>query len=971
MTTRTSAKIAIIALVLFVAMVFLLPFRAHAVTGWDIRTSSLEAADSARTRLFTFDASSMDSASTDKWVPATDTEGGGAGDSLNWFNSVSVNETQRHTLYVYFYYPSGDVATEQFEFIPYSTPTMIADSTWDATREATLKKLSVINSGGDAVVFQSTGSNGRGMYIYGHGTGPGIYGRGGGSAGSAGILALSTSGFGFRAASTGAQPAFQADNVGAGHAVVFDATEGGQGMVIASDSSDALQIYGGVASTENASPHAIEINFKIPPGSEVRGDDAIRIKAYAPGAKGIWVSSDSGDAALYDGGAVDNKYAAIRYNADSTLIFESTTMDASFIDSIYAALDSIQLYLDAAMSSRSTLTTSDNIGINWADISNQGTSVDLSTTTIFATDIATAVVGIATNGITAASIETDAIGADELATSAVDEIHEYDTSLVTTATGIGAMQKDIAANTQYTADNAADYKATGFSSHTAGDVWTSGTRTLSTVGVIAIVDSLWQADTTSRNSIVGSYGEILYKTAFVQGAASGLTAAEIVDSIWQADTLSHNSITGSYGEILYKTAFVQGAAAGLSATEILDSLNLRDSSLYAEGYWKKIANRSDSGATAAVPDSTLGDISYIANTQGDYKATGYSTHSAADVWTSGTRTLTASLWSTAQRDSVLNTILDANKGNYKATGYATHTAADVYNTFISGSNEDAFKADVSALSTFDATTDSTLLANVAEVAAENADSIGSITASVDTSSIADAVWNRAKSGHTTSGTFGYNLDVPVSSIAGLSGSGAYTYNIVVVDSGATVDSVIPTAIVFVNNHAQNMTPYQANTSNTGLSSFNLDAGNWVMFTTEPGFAVNLDSFTVSGTATDTLFVYTDPGSKTTIAWDLTKATATKYAGAKVYINMVSENDSLLSVGDTLMGAAATFDIVLTASALGQVSAGLYPNSTFANDSTWYQAIIRDSGGRMIVKKLNFRVPDTSVVMRYQDLTRWK
>ncbi len=62
-------------------------------------------------------------------------------------------------------------------------------------------------------------------------------------------------------------------------------------------------------------------------------------------------------------------------------------------DSLFAVLDSLQrlntaytntraAYLDAAISSRSTLTASDNIGINWADISNPTTTVNLSGTTI-------------------------------------------------------------------------------------------------------------------------------------------------------------------------------------------------------------------------------------------------------------------------------------------------------------------------------------------------------------------------------------------------------------------------------------------------------------------------------------------------------------------------------------------------------------------------------------------------------------
>ena len=48
--------------------------------------------------------------------------------------------------------------------------------------------------------------------------------------------------------------------------------------------------------------------------------------------------------------------------------------------------------------------------------------------------------------------------------------------------------------------------------------------------------------------------------------------------------------------VLNDSAAYQGSASGLTATEIADTLNGRDSNLYPEGYWHKLATRSDSGA---------------------------------------------------------------------------------------------------------------------------------------------------------------------------------------------------------------------------------------------------------------------------------------------------------------------------------------------------------------------------------------
>lgn len=60
-----------------------------------------------------------------------------------------------------------------------------------------LKSLQVVNSGGDAVTFQSTGNNGAGLFVYGHGTGPGLHAVSGQTTGASGIRAkcyeLSTS----------------------------------------------------------------------------------------------------------------------------------------------------------------------------------------------------------------------------------------------------------------------------------------------------------------------------------------------------------------------------------------------------------------------------------------------------------------------------------------------------------------------------------------------------------------------------------------------------------------------------------------------------------------------------------------------------------------------------------------------------------------------------------------------------------
>lgn len=53
------------------------------------------------------------------------------------------------------------------------------DGTALSSATLNLKKLNVVNSSGDAAVFESTGSNGRGVFVQGQGSGDGFYVRGG------------------------------------------------------------------------------------------------------------------------------------------------------------------------------------------------------------------------------------------------------------------------------------------------------------------------------------------------------------------------------------------------------------------------------------------------------------------------------------------------------------------------------------------------------------------------------------------------------------------------------------------------------------------------------------------------------------------------------------------------------------------------------------------------------------------------
>lgn len=101
----------------------------------------------------------------------------------------------------------------------------------------------------------------------------------------------------------------------------------------------------------------------------------------------------------------------IRAAVESTLIAYGIALSS---DTLYADVvryehetdvdSAVQAQLDAALSSYgvSTLTTADNIGINWDDVANQGASVNLSGTQLGLVNL------LGTNAITAAAIEGSA-----------------------------------------------------------------------------------------------------------------------------------------------------------------------------------------------------------------------------------------------------------------------------------------------------------------------------------------------------------------------------------------------------------------------------------------------------------------------------------------------------------------------------------------------------------------------------------
>lgn len=211
--------------------------------------------------------------------------------------------------------------------------------------------------------------------------------------------------------------------------------------------------------------------------------------------------------------------------------------------------------------------------------------------------------------------------------------------------------------------DAAWITATGFSTHSAADVWTSGTRTLTAntnlndPTAAAIADAVWD-ELRSGHVTAGSFGEgvasvqgnVTGSVASVTGAVGSVTGnvggiagtIQTLDALDTAQDTQHSTTQSNIAALnnlstsdidarLAAIGLDHLVSAAVTGTDITDnSIIAKLVSSSATADWDTYVNTTD--ALQAIRDR--GDAAWIT-------ATGFSTHSAADVWTSGTRTLTA------------------------------------------------------------------------------------------------------------------------------------------------------------------------------------------------------------------------------------------------------------------------------------------------------------------------------------------
>jgi hypothetical protein len=166
------------------------------------------------------------------------------------------------------------------------------------------------------------------------------------------------------------------------------------------------------------------------------------------------------------------------------------------------------------------------------------------------------------------------------------------------------------------------------------------------------------------------------------------------------------------------------------------------------------------GSVGATAFSTYAiPLKVIANERGTDNASTFDNAVDTVITDAASRTASqadVSLLATAASISALNDFDPASDQvivatNNDKTGYslttAPPTAAEIYTEFISGSNEDAFKADVTGIS--------------AQISALN---------DLSTTDVENSVWDAAYSSHTTAGSFGKLMDILRKANRGIEGT---------------------------------------------------------------------------------------------------------------------------------------------------------------------------------------------------------
>lgn len=292
--------------------------------------------------------------------------------------------------------------------------------------------------------------------------------------------------------------------------------------------------------------------------------------------------------------------------------------------------------------------------------------------------------------------------------------------------------------------NKANFKATGFSTHSAANVWSVGTRALTDKSdfaltdaqLAAIADSVWDEILTGgTHNIATSAGRRLRNAEagviLTEGTAqSGSDTGIIIDA-------GESATNDIYNHALMVITGGTGAGQSHSIRDYVGSSKL---AVIAPNW------RINPDNTSTYTIHAFGEVDVYQVETGGITASSF----AADA-------ITASALAGSAADEIRDTVYN-DVADYRATGFSTHSFLDVWNTgfgtgFNAGSMGDSLN-NASYVSVTDTNTSGEELAVMPDYFSA-ADSAAYQGAAGSAASIADAVWNEDTTGHYTAGLYGY------------------------------------------------------------------------------------------------------------------------------------------------------------------------------------------------------------------------
>lgn len=239
-------------------------------------------------------------------------------------------------------------------------------------------------------------------------------------------------------------------------------------------------------------------------------------------------------------------------------------------------------------------------------------------------DLGTSDFDYSSNNVTVGDFASGVIDDD-----ALGSISELPVATDYTSARAGYLDKLNVSGTLAHSDSASTYKATGFSTHSASDIWSVATRSLT------ILDE----DSTTIDLDGSDVGGLTTwsKTGYSLSASG-------IDAIWD-ETITGHSTADSFGKVF------DDQIDGLRAYGDSNWATGGSSTLTAQQVWEYATRTLTAGTKDAEIDAILLDTgttipATITTLQADldnptqYKATGFSTHSASDIWSVVSRTLT-------------------------------------------------------------------------------------------------------------------------------------------------------------------------------------------------------------------------------------------------------------------------------------------------------------------------------------------